>query len=125
MGLDLDRIREKFSLYSGEDPAGSGPRERLCAQLCGECADRAAALLEKAGAKAGERGAVALESWAAAEAFYQLALADEAVTPASVSADGVQITQGERSLRAKALAEEKRRAVESLLGEGAFYFGRV
>ncbi len=125
MELDRERIREKFALYSGEDLTEEGPRAALCAQLCLECAGKAEAMLESSRAEKPERYGEAVESWAAAEAFYQLTLADGAVSPESVSADGVQIKEGERSRRAKALAEEKRKAVLPVFGEEAFYFGRA
>lgn len=130
MKLDTEQVKERFHLYSGEDPDGEGQRAELCAQLCGECAEKAGALLGNRRERdddpeAEERCLSALESWAAAEAFYQLVLTDEALSPESVSADGVQIKDGERSRKAKALAEEKRRAAFAALGEGAFYFGQV
>lgn len=123
--MELERVKERFFRCSGEDPADAGPRGELCAQLCGECLDRAASLLKGRSARAGEAETAALESWAAAEAFYQLALRDEAVSPESVSADGMRIDMGARSEKARALADEKRREAALVLGEGAFYFGRV
>lgn len=123
--LDQERVKEKFYLYSGEDPEETGARQSLCGQLCVECASRAETLLAKSGASAQIGDLAALESWAAAEAFYQLALADEASGPESVSADGVKITAGERSRKAGALAAEKRRAAAGLLGEEGFYFGGI
>ncbi len=97
----------------------------MCAELCGECSSRAESLLEEGRISDAGRTEELLESWAAAEAFYQLALTDEASLPESVSADGVQIQWGERSRKAKALAAEKRRNLSSALGEEEFYFGRA
>jgi len=131
MKLTLEHVTEKFYLYSGEDPAETGQRAGLCAQLCEECADRVNALLEKRreqdaeGLASGERYLVALESWAAAEAFYQLALRDRAVSPEVVTADGVRVDAKERAEHAAALAKEKRGAACLLLGEEGFCFERV
>lgn len=131
MELVLERVKEKFYLYSGEDPAEEGQRAGLCVQLCGECADRVNALLEKRreqspnGLAAGEGNLATLESWAAAEAFYQLTLRDRAVSPEVVTADGVRVDAKERAEHAAALAREKSRAAWSLLGEEGFCFERV
>lgn len=124
LALELAAVQEKFSRYSGETPSADDSRGKLCAELCAECAARADALAEN-GRSPTETEALALESWAAAEAFYQLVLLDEALAPESLSADGVRVDLGARSQKARALAEEKRRGLASLLGEGAFYFGRV
>lgn len=121
MALSLEQIKLKFSHYSGEDMEDAGPRGQLCAQLCQDCLGRAESLLGRADLTEAE--AAAVESWAAAEAFYQLALADEATGMESVSADGVKLEAGERSRKAKALAGEKRREAAGLLGEEGFYFG--
>lgn len=127
----MENVREKFYLYSGEDPAEEGQRAGLCAQLCGECADRVNALLEKLGEQEpeapadGDKYLPALESWAAAEAFYQLALRDRAVSPEVVTADGVRVDAKERAEHAAALAREKHRAICPLLGEEGFCFERV
>ncbi len=125
MKLELEQIKEKFALYSGEDFTEDSERARLCAQLCGDCAARTEALLEEHPAELAVRYLSALESWTAAEALYQLTLADEAASPERISADGVEIVEGERSQKAKALAREKRKAVLPVLGEEAFCFARA
>lgn len=123
--LDAERVKTAFALYSGEDLSQEGGRALLCARLCKESVLRAESLLKDCPAEKAERYLPALESWAAAEAFYHLALTDEAGTPERVSADGVEIVEGGRAQKARALAEEKRRAVLPVLGEEAFYFGRA
>lgn len=123
MSINLEKIMEKFTLFSGEDITTEDSRARLCVQLCRDCAAEAEAKLS--GLEKAEAYADRLESWIAAEAFYQLCLADEAATPESISADGVQIKEGERSAKARKLASEKRRAILPLLGEEAFYFGKA
>lgn len=127
MKLDLTRVLAKFYKYSGADESDEASAD-LCNELCTECADRAMALLEKRCAGEPDSAELekylpALECWAAAEAFYQLTLTDEASAPRSITADGVQITVGERSEKARALAEQKRIALQPIFGEGAFYFG--
>lgn len=125
MALSLERVKEGFALYSGEDPAGEDARGKLCARLCQECLNGIEAKLGNRVLAEGSKEERALESWAAAQAFYQLSLADEAALPQVVAADGVRIEAGERSQRAKALAAEKEKAAASVLGEEGFYFGRT
>lgn len=124
MKLDLERVKAAFSNYSGETLEETGERSRLCASLCEECARRAEQLLAARPDLPAE-ALLPVENWAAAEAFYQLALVDEALTLEKISADGVEISGKNCAERAKKLAEEKRRAALPMLGEGAFYFGRI
>lgn len=125
MALSLERVKAGFALYSGEDPEMEDARGKLCAQLCQECLNGIEAKLKGRVVPEGSRDEGALESWAAAQAFYQLALADEAVSPQVVSADGVRVEAGERSEKARVLAAEKEKTARTVLGEGAFYFGRT
>ena len=123
MALELDRIKAAFYRFSGEDPADSdAERTALCESLCEEALAKAETMMA-VGDKSNEVAAV--ESWCAAEAFYQLTLIDEALTPDSFSADGVTLGLSGRSEKARALRDEKRAAADCLLGEGAFYFGRA
>lgn len=124
MKLDLERVKEAFSLYSGESLTAGDSRAALCLRLCGECAETAERLAvpEKEGAA---ESAGPLENWAAAEAFYQLTLRDRAVSPEIVTADGVRVDTKERAEHAEALAKVKRRAAGHLLREEGFCFERV
>lgn len=122
MTLDLERVKAKFYLYSGEDSSGEETRKALCGQLCEECAAAVGKLPLKA--EAGENGGP-LESWAAAEAFYQLALRDRAAAPEIISADGVRVDAQARAENARALAEEKYRAARRLLREEGFWFEHI
>ena len=124
MTLDRERIKAAFSAYSGESFDEASERGRLCAALCEECACRAEQML-KHRPEQSEDALPSVESWAAAEAFYQLALVDEALTPEKFSADGVEISGKNGAQRARALADEKFRAALPVLGEGAFYFGGI
>lgn len=124
MILELDRVKAAFYRFSGEIPDEDDPqRAALCDSLCKEAHSRGEIIL--AGGHESGKAAAALESWCAAEAFYQLTLIDEALTPENFSADGVTLKFTGRSEKAKALRDEKRAAADSLLGEGAFYFGRA
>ena len=124
MELDREKILETFYLYSGEDVEDE-ERAALCAQLCEESAQKIERILASRKDEDIEPYQSALESWAAAEAFYHLTLTDEATAPERITADGISVSAGERSQKAKALLEEKGRAVIPVLGEGGFYFGRA
>ena len=124
MELDREKIIETFYLYSGEDREDE-ERAALCARLCEESAEKIERSLANRREEDLEPYQNALESWAAAEAFYHLTLTDEATAPERVTADGVSVSAGERSQKAKALLEEKRAAIASVWGEGGFYFGRA
>lgn len=118
--LREDQVREKFSLYSGEAEDDS-PRWALCKALCAECT-------EWIGAQASEgaqNGLERLEALAAAEAFYQLTLVDDVLTPESLSAPELKLEMGRRGEKALGLVQEKRAACRELLRENGFYFGCV
>ena len=124
MTLNIDRVKAAFYRFSGEAPGDGDPeRAALCDSLCEEALSRGELIL--AGGHESGSAAAALESWCAAEAFYQLTLIDEALTPENISADGVALNFSGRSEKARALRDEKRAAADSLLGKEAFYFGRA
>ncbi len=122
MTLSLERVKERFALFSGEDPDEDTVRGRLCAALCEDALARGESYLSRHGIDAPAAAALA-ESWCAAEAFYQLALTDEAALPKSLSADGISLDLTGRSEKAKLLRDETLAALGRLLGEEAFYFG--
>lgn len=120
MELREERVLEKFRLYSGEEGTEE-KRWALCQALCAECREWV-----KGQAHPGtEAGREALEGLAAAEAFYQLVLLDEALAPASISLPEVKLELQNRADKALRLAEEKRKACGPLLREQGFYFGRA
>ena len=118
--LREEKVLEKFSLYSGEKEEDEA-RWALCKALCRECREWIGGLVEKGA----EESLGPLEALAAAEAFYQLTLIDEALCPESVSAPEIKLEMGRRGEKALGLAEEKRRACRGLLREDGFYFGSV
>ena len=124
MKLDQEKILEKFYLYSGEDREDE-ELAPLCSQLCIDSAEKIERGLARCREEDAEPYLGALESWAAAEAFYHLTLTEEAAAPERITADGVTVSAGERSQKAKALLEEKRNAIIPVWGEGGFYFGRA
>ena len=124
MELDQEKILEKFYLYSGEDREDE-ERAALCTQLCEESGSKIERAFADRRDEDTEPYLSALESWAAAEAFYHLTLTDEATAPERITADGISVSAAERSQKAKALLEEKRSTVVPALGEGGFYFGRA
>ncbi|MGI6255301.1 MAG: hypothetical protein ACOYJZ_06670 [Acutalibacter sp.] len=127
MELEITAVYAAFTQYSGESPDPEGSqREALCAALCSQCAHQVECqlrpgLTEEQLAPWQE----ALVQLAAVEAFYQLLLTDEAVSPQSLTAGDLRLTQGEGSRKAAQLAEEKRRAASPVLWEEGFYFGTV
>ena len=66
-----------------------------------------------------------LEELAAAQAFYQLLLTEEAVTPASITAGDLRLAGGSRSEKAAQLVAEKRRAASPALVETDFAFCNI
>ncbi len=118
--LREDQVREKFLLYSGESEEDAA-RWALCMALCAECREWVGAQAVE-GAQGGlER----LEALAAAEAFYQLTLVDDVLTPESVSSPELKLDMGRRGEKALRLAQEKKAACTELLRENGFYFGCV
>ncbi len=127
MTLEMAAVYTAFAQFSGEfaDPEGA-QREALCAALCAQCARQVESLVRPGLTE--EQVALwkeGLAQLAAAEAFYQLLLTDEALAPQSLTAGKLHVTQGEGSRKAAALAAEKRRAVSPVLCEGDFFFGTV
>ena len=105
MELDLTAVKTAFAQFSGEAADETGTqREALCAALCGQCARQVAS---------------------AAQAFYQLLLTEEAVTPASITAGDLRLAGGSRSEKAARLVAEKRRAASPALVETDFAFCNI
>lgn len=123
MTLDLERVQAAVVDYLGEEPEEDEAEARLCQAFCIECVRRVEQLSD--GCEETEQAQELLEAWAAAEAFYQLMLTQEATTPQKISADGVTIDTPCSAERAATLAREKRRAALVVLGEGEFYFGSM
>lgn len=122
MNLNATGVKTAFGHFSGEEANEAGTeREAACAALCGQCARQVEAMVDP-GLSEEELASWedALEALAAAMAFYQLVLTEEAVTPASLSAGEVKLSAGERSAKAAQLAEEKRRAAAPALAERGF-----
>lgn len=119
MKLDIERVKEKFCRYSGE-ALDETERGSLCAMLCEDCTNTVQRLVNSMDGESPE-----VEGYAAALAFYQLALNDEATTPKAVSADGVSITHGDSVKSAAAFLKSKRAEAAKYLGEEDFYFGRA
>lgn len=121
MELGTAEIWRKFLLYSGETADGSDPeREELCRTLCEECGQDVGESVRSNDAEA-YRGR--LESLAAAMAFSQLAILDEALSPESVNLPELSWKTGDRAEKARRLAEEKQAACGAVLTRNAFYFG--
>lgn len=123
MELSLEKVVETFRLYSGEALDGrEEDRDELCRTLCGECLGGVKGRLRE---ELSEEALSWAEALAAAEAFVQLALLDQAGRPESVSTPELTVRQGDRIKCALALLEEKRRAAAGILREDGFYFGEA
>ena len=118
MTIQEERVRQQLTRLSGESCEGESSRPELCRALCAQVTQAVAAALAQAPEEAAPLG----EQWAGALAWARLILVDEAAGPASVSADGVTVREGERSAKALALAERYRRALVPYLGEEGFSF---
>lgn len=125
MDINLENVKAKFKLYSGEAMDGTDTaRDGLCGELCEECAELVRLKVKPEVLQAeGTEGAGAIESLAAAEAFYQLAALDSAAVPRSVASSEIKIQPGDRMGSAERLRREKRAACAGLLAEDGFYFG--
>ena len=124
MELDLTAVKTAFAQFSGEAADETGTqREALCAALCGQCARQVASLAR------GDLSQAAQALWEApleeAQAFYQLLLTEEAVTPASITAGDLRLAGGSRSEKAAQLVAEKRRAASPALVETDFAFCNI
>lgn len=120
--IDIERVKEKFCKYSGE-VMDETERGLLCAQLCEDCTEQVRKIIDSRGENPDESGTGAVESYAAALAFYQLVLSEQATLPKTFTADGVTVTQGENLKSAQAFLKSKRIAAAKYLGEEEFYFG--
>lgn len=123
MELSLENVVKTFQLYSGEAlDSKDQDRDGLCQALCKDCLAEVQGRLRP---EAGEGEVPLAETLAAAEAFVQLALLDQAARPESVSTPELQVRQGDRVRYAQALLEEKRRAAAGVLREDGFFFGQA
>lgn len=127
MEINVENVVEKLKLYAGEFMDGQEPeRDSLCRSLCGDCVQWVRETMKpEALAGRGAETQAALESLAAAEAFYQLAELDQANLPQTVFSPEIKLQLGDRVGHAQRLRDEKRLACAGLLREGGFYFGRI
>ena len=127
MELDLTAVKTAFAQFSGEAADETGTQREACVR-------RPVRPVRPAGGKPGAGGFVPggpglveapLEELAAAQAFYQLLLTEEAVTPASITAGDLRLAGGSRSEKAARLVAEKRRAASPALVETDFAFCNI
>lgn len=123
MEISLENILEKFRLYSGEPLDGADTdRDALCKGLCEDCLRW---VQERLKPGAPEECAATMEALAAADAFWQLTMLDQASTPESVQSPELKLVLGDRARYAGLLREEKRRAGAGFLREDSFYFAEA
>ena len=98
MELDLTAVKTAFAQFSGEAADETGTqREALCAALCGQCARQVASLARGDLSQAAQAlWEAPLEELAAAQAFYQLLLPEEAETPPPIPAGDLRWAGGPR-----------------------------
>lgn len=121
MEINIEHVQETFRLYSGEAMDGQEPsRDSLCKALCRECAGWVQRQLipQTPEGRLGDA-----ESFAAAQAFCQLALLDQ--EPQSVSSPELKVELGNRAEYARLLCEQKRLACDGILAPDRFYFGQA
>lgn len=125
MTISIENVKAKFKLYSGEPLDGTDQaRDALCMELCTEGAAWVTRRVKPEILEAETfAGAGALESLAAAEAFWQLAALDQSSAPQGVSSSGMKLESGDRLGPAKRLRDEKEAACAGMLAEDGFYFG--
>ena len=114
MELDLTAVKTAFAQFSGEAADETGTQRQVASLVRGDLSQAAQALWE-----------APLEELAAAQAFYQLLLTEEAVTPASITAGDLRLAGGSRSEKAAQLVAEKRRAASPALVETDFAFCNI
>lgn len=123
MELDLTAVKTAFAQFSGEAADETGTQREA---LCGQCARQVASLVRGDLSQAAQAlWEAPLEELAAAQAFYQLLLTEEAVTPASITAGDLRLAGGSRSEKAAQLVAEKRRAASPALVETDFAFCNI
>lgn len=127
MIIDIENVTEKFKLYSGEELDGTEPgRDGLCREICRECAAEVTGRVRPEVMQRNDPDDIgALESLAAAEAFYQLADLDKRTAPLAVSSREMKIELGDRLGAAGRLRDGKRLACVRLLVEYEFYFRAI
>ena len=127
MIIDIENVTEKFKLYSGEELDGTEPgRDGLCREICRECAAEVTGRVRPEVMQRNDPDDIgALESLAAAEAFYQLADLDQRTAPLAVSSREMKIELGDRLGAAGRLRDGKRLACMRLLVEYEFYFRAI
>ena len=116
--MELEKVMERVRLLTEED------REALLMLVC---TDAIRKLEGKIRCTAEERAAFeeALCAAAAAEAMYQIALLDEALSPESITAGDVRAEYKKGSSRALEYCRQCMRQVSPILRDDEFYFGGV
>lgn len=122
MELDRDKVVERFLLYCGEDSeTASQERQALWEALC----QGSAKWVEELAGPGADSWEENLVNLAAAQAFYQLVLAESAAAPGSLSTPEIKLDWAAREEKARALAEEQQRLCGPALREAGFYFGKA
>lgn len=123
--MEVDRIIEIFYLLIEEDEQSS-ERKELYSMLCKEGKSLIESMIdERKPSDVIDQYRDCLESAAAASAYYNLALLDEARLPESISSSELKITMGKRVERAHQLFRNKLKAAGAVLKSNDFYFGSV
>lgn len=122
MTLSAERIKATLQTYWGQAFSPESDENALADLLCSECIRTAQQLLGER--ELTEPDCTLVEGWVAAEAFYELLLAGQAVLPQKFSTDGLELTVSGIA-QARSLADAKRSAAAAVLGEGAFCFAAV
>lgn len=123
--MKSEKISEIFYLLIEED-AQTAERKELYSMLCSEGKSLIESMIdERISEDEKEKYSEMLESAAAASAYYNLALLDEARLPESISSSELKITMGDRAERAHQLFRDRLKAAGPVLKCNDFFFGSV
>lgn len=122
--MDIQRIKKMFFLLSGEKDLSDNPqRALLCDELCKEARITVNSMI-RGDLTEGmiEIYQTLLEDLAAAKAFYNLSLIDEALFPEITVSGEIKTETTSKSKKAKEFLAEKEKAAMPLLKEKSFFF---
>ena len=125
--MNSEKIEKIFFLLCGEIPEQTEEKRLEIAKMLCRDAQKfvLSALRDDIQEDEIEGNEERLNIFAAASAFYNLMLLDEANLPESITTNEIKVISREKSKKAEAILEEKRSAVAAFFKNKDFYFGAV